>query len=112
MDQTNIPLVPLQNMAELPTTLSKFHRAFLQGDASKRTAQDAGSGVLETLLPYCGLSPPMNEHSINILSDLTFGFADLANKVNTEAGRAEILRYFDQEEAERIILFWMQEYLL
>ncbi|KAJ4419870.1 hypothetical protein N0V82_004693 [Gnomoniopsis sp. IMI 355080] len=112
MDNVNIPLVPLQSIAELPITLFKFHRAFLQGDASKRIGQDAGPGVLEKLLPYCVLSPPLNEHSINILSDLTVGFADIANKVNSEAGRAEILRYFDQEEAERIILFWMQEYLL
>lgn len=112
MDKFDIPLVPLQNIAELPTTLSKFHRAFLQGDASKRIARGAGPSVLETLLPYCVLYPPLNEHSINILSDLTAGFAGLANKVNSEAGRAEILSYFDQEDAERIILFWMQEFLL
>ncbi|KAJ4397214.1 hypothetical protein N0V93_001438 [Gnomoniopsis smithogilvyi] len=112
MDKHDIPLVPLQNIAELPATLSKFHRALLQGDAFKRTAQDAGPGVLEVLLPYCSLYPPLNEHSINILSDLTVGFADIANKVSSEDGRAQILDYFGQEEAERIILFWMQEYLL
>lgn len=111
VDKFDIPLVPLQSMADLPSTLSKFHRAFLQGDASKRLAQAPVQGVLETLLPYCVLSPPLGEHSINILSDLTVGFADIANKVNSEVGRAEILSYFGQEEAERIILFWMQEYL-
>lgn len=112
MDKIDIPLLPLQSIAELPTALSKFHRAFLQGDASKRAAQDVIPDVVETLLPYCAISPPLGEHSINILSDLTFGFADIATKVNSEAGRSEILDYFGQEEAQRIIMFWMQEYLL
>lgn len=107
-----MPLVPLQKIAELPTTLTKFHRSFLQGQASKRPPQDPGSGLVQTLLPYCALSPPLSEHSVNILSDLTNGFADIANKVSSEAGRAQILDYFGQEEAERIILFWVQEYLL
>lgn len=112
MDKFDIPLLPLQSIAELPTALSKFHRAFLQGDASKRSAQDVIPDVVETLLPYCAISPPLGEHSINILSDLTFGFADIATKVNSEAGRSEILDYFDQDEAQRIIMFWTQEYLL
>lgn len=104
--------MPLQRVAELPTALSKFHRSFLQGDASKRATQGAVSDVVETLLPYCTLFPPLSEHSINVLSDLTDGFADLAEKVKSEAGRAEIVDYFGQDEAEQIILFWMQEYLL
>lgn len=112
MDKYDIPLVPLQKIAELPVTLTKFHRSFLQGDASKRPKDNSGSGVLQTLLPYSALSPPLGEHSVNILSDLTVGFADIVNKVISEVGRAEILDYFGQDDAERIILFWMKDCLL
>lgn len=113
MDTFDLPLVSLQKIEELPVTLLRFHRSFLQADASTRQhpAPVPGSGAVQTLLPFCALNPPLGEHTINLLSDLTMGFADLANKASSEAGRAQILDYLDQEEAERVILFWMQEYL-
>lgn len=114
MDTFNLPLVPLQTITELPVTLLKFHRSFLQADAStrKNPAQTTGLSAVQTLLPFCALTPPLGEHTTNLLSDLTVGLADLANKANSEAGRAQILSYLGQEEAERVIMFWMQEYLL
>lgn len=114
MDTFDLPLVPLQTIEELPATLLRFHRSFLQADASTRQhpAQTPGSGAVQTLLPFCALAPPLGEHTTNLLSDLTVGFADLANKASSEAGRAQILDYLGQDEAERVIMFWMQEYLL
>lgn len=114
IENFDIPIIPLQCIEELPATLQKFHRSFLQADASSRqhSTRALDTGAVQTLLPYCALSPPLREHSINILSDLTVGFADLANKTNSEAGRAQIAGYLGQEEAKRIILFWMQEFLL
>ncbi|CAN8098862.1 unnamed protein product [Discula destructiva] len=113
MDKFEIPLVPLQTIEELPTTLLRFHRSFLQAHASTRQSEEnSASGPVQTLLPHCTLAPPLCEHSTNVLSDLAIGFADLANKANSEAGRAEILDYLGQEEAERVIMFWIQEYLL
>lgn len=118
MDKFEVPLIPLQSIEELPVTLMKFHRSFLQSDTSTRQrpvqgeAQALRPGALQSLLPYCAISPPLGEHSVNLLSDLTIGFADLAHKANSEAGQTKILDYFGQEEAERIILFWTQEYLL
>lgn len=111
-----MPIVPLQRVEELPATLLKFHRSFLQADASSRQRQAQAhpqvSGTMQTLLPYCAVSPPLGEHSVNLLSDLTVNLANLAHKASSAAGQAEILDYFGQAEAERIILFWTQEYLL
>lgn len=120
MDNFDIPVVPLQSLDQLPITLTKFHRSFLRANAStgqcpsQAQSQSKGphTGAVQSLLPYCAVSPPMGEHSVHLLSDLTVSFADLANKVNSETGRAEILEYLGRAEAERMILFWMQEYLL
>lgn len=118
MDKYSIPVVPLQRAEELPATLLKFHQSFLQADASSRQRQAQahpnvlGTVTTQTLLPYCAISPPLANHSVNLLSDLTVSLANLAHKASSEPGRAEILDYFGQEEAERIILFWTQEYVL
>lgn len=66
--------------------------------------------AVQSLLPYCALSPPLREHSVHVLSDLAVGFADLANKVHSDVGRAEISEYLGDDEAKRIIMFWMKEY--
>lgn len=118
LDTVELPLIPLQTAEDLPATLMKFHRTFLQADAfsPQRPAQSQnqlrGTAATQTIMPYCAVSPPLAEHSVNLLSDLTVSFADLANKVSSEAGKAEILEFFGQAEAERIILFWTQECLL
>lgn len=99
-------------MKELPAVLLKFHRSFLQADATARQVpvQDPATSALQMLLPYCALSPPLREHSVHVLSDLTAGFAELVHKVRSDVGKAEIAEYLGEDEAQRIILFWMQEY--
>lgn len=108
------PLIPLQNLEELPATLLKFHRSFLQAHATPHPppAQQPDTNAVYSLLPYCALSPPLREHSVNVLSDLAVGFADLANKTCSDIGRAEIAGYLGDDEAKRVILFWMEEYQL
>ena len=69
-------------------------------------------GAVQRLLPYSGLSPPLREHSTNLLAEITMGFAHLANMAATETGQLELVDYLGQEEARRVILFWTQEYLL
>lgn len=112
MQNFDIPLIPLQNLGELPITLLKFHRSFLQADASARQSpnQDPATSAVHMLLPYCALSPPLREHSVNVLSDVAAGFAELANKARSNVGRAEISEYLGEDEAKRIISFWMKEY--
>ncbi|KAK7744160.1 hypothetical protein SLS53_003681 [Cytospora paraplurivora] len=70
---------------------------------------DAASSFMRFQLS--GLLPPLREHSVNVLSDLTISFADLANKASTAAGKMELVDYLGDEEAQRVLLFWSQEYL-
>lgn len=69
-------------------------------------------GAVQKLLPYSGLSPPLREHTTNVLTDLTKGFANLANMTATDTGQLVLAEYLDQEEARRVILFWTHEHLL
>lgn len=84
---------------------------FLQSDMATRQTQLRTSDNIQTLLPYSGISPPLREHSVNVLTDLTIGFADLANKASTVVGGKELVDYLGEEEAQRVVLFWTQEYL-
>lgn len=112
-DESDMPLIPLQSIEDLPATLSRFHRAFLKAELSTRhpRAQASGTGPVQTLLPYCAVLPPLSEHKVHVLSDVTVGLADLANMVNSREGRAEIARYLEQKDADRIIGFWSREYI-
>ncbi|KAG6363206.1 hypothetical protein INS49_008302 [Diaporthe citri] len=113
VDRFDIPLLPLRNIESLPDTLHRFHRSLLQGSASQQNSAPSQSmGAMQTLLPYSGLSPPLREHTTNVLTDLTMGFANLANMTATETGQLDLAEYLDQEEARRVILFWTHEYLL
>lgn len=113
VDISEIPLLPLRNIEDLPDTLHRFHRSFLQGSFSKQDSTSSQSmGAVQRLLPYSGLSPPLREHTTHLLTDLTMGFAHLANLAATETGQLELAEYLGKEEAQRVILFWTQEYLL
>ncbi|KAL1878766.1 hypothetical protein Daus18300_002042 [Diaporthe australafricana] len=113
VDGFEIPLLPLRSIEDLPDTLHRFHRSFLQVNVCRQEATRAQStSAVQTLLPYSGLSPPLREHTTNLLTDLTVGFAHLANKAATETGQMELAEYLGKEEARRVILFWTQEYLL
>lgn len=113
-----LPVVPLQSAEDLPATLMKFHRSFLQADASSRQrhirSQHRSQSAVATqvLLPHCAISPPLSEHNANILSDLTNNLADLCSQVSSKSGQARIAEILGQSEAERIVLFWAQECLL
>ncbi|KAJ0121550.1 hypothetical protein J7T55_008714 [Diaporthe amygdali] len=109
VDSFEIPLLPLRSVEDLPDALHRFHRAFLQANASR---PDSALSAVQKLLPYSGLSPPLREHTTNLLTDLTMGFAHLANKAVAENGQLELAEYLGKEEARRVILFWTQEYLL
>ncbi|KUI66615.1 hypothetical protein VM1G_01815 [Cytospora mali] len=113
LDKVEITVIPLKAIDDLPSTLQKFHRMFLQSDTATRQPQPRTpeNSAVQALLPYNGLAPPLPEHMVNILTDLTIGFADLANKASAAAGRMELVDYLGEEEAQRIILFWSQEYL-
>lgn len=113
IDTFEIPLLPLRSTEDLPDTLHRFHRSFLQGNVShQNSTRSQNMEAVQKLLPFSGLSPPLREHTTNLLTDVTMGFAHLANMAVTETGQLELAEFLSEEEAQRVILFWTQEYLL
>ncbi|KAG8165285.1 hypothetical protein KVR01_005560 [Diaporthe batatas] len=110
VDIFEVPLLRLRSVEDLPETLHKFHQSFLKSNSNQHTSTQPMKAV-QTLLPYTGLSPPLRQHTANLLTDLTMGFANLANMAVTETGQSELVGYLGQEEARRVVSFWTQEYL-
>jgi hypothetical protein len=68
-----------------------------------------------TILPYCTERPPLPEHARNVLSDIFHNFRDLAMAATTCDGQQEIRKWLSDptpEEAEGVVAFWLQEYLI
>jgi hypothetical protein len=64
-----IPLLPLRSTDDLPDALHKFHRSFLQGNSTQQTSTRSQSmEAVQSLLPYSGMSPPLCQHTTNIVS--------------------------------------------
>ena len=107
MDKFDMPLLPLSSIQALPATLQAF-QAQLNTPCLPPRPQQA---VLHDLLSCSSLNPHPVEHNLNILSDITHDFKDLADKVATKEGRALLQEYLGAD-AKNIIDFWMFEYSL
>lgn len=110
VDTFEVPLLRLRSVEDLPDTLHKFHQSFLKSNSNQHNSTWTTQAV-QTLLPYTGLSPPLRQHTTNLLTDLTMGFANLANMAGTETGQSELVEYLGREEAGRVVSFWTKEYL-
>lgn len=113
MDKFEIPLIPLSSTQELPSTLARFHKQHVDRITSSqqpRALSNQAQSTMQVLLPHCALKPRLSEHAVNILSDITTGCADLADKVRTEEGRELLREYLGPEDAGRVIMFWSYEY--
>ena len=106
LDSYEMPIVPLESTEALATTLTTYLRQLSAGHGSRQVPNPAIS-----LLPYCSIHPPLPEHTVNILSDLTSDLRDLVNKLSTHEGRQSICSYLG-DDGEMMIRFWEDEYAL
>lgn len=108
MDKFDMRLLPLYTVQALPTTLA----AFIQQLSTVSHPSRPYKTIVHDLLSYSTLNPHLTEHKLNLLSDITSGFKELASKAATEEGKAILLEYLGEEDAQRVIDFWMFEYAL
>jgi hypothetical protein len=102
-----MPLLPITALEEVPGTLRAFRASIDLGAKSQYTRPVS---AVHTLLPHCSIARALPEHTVNVLSDVTTGFADLAEKALTDDGRHLLLQYLDEAEAEKAVEFWEGEY--
>ncbi|KAI1630564.1 hypothetical protein F4809DRAFT_274929 [Biscogniauxia mediterranea] len=94
-----MPILPVDSVATVPTTLMTFHR---QLGSSGRTPN--ATNPVRTLLPFCSDTQPLSEHAVNVLTDITSNLRDLLEKASDPTSQAKISDYFDSE-AHKIVSF-------
>ncbi|KAI1415940.1 hypothetical protein F5Y13DRAFT_140385 [Hypoxylon sp. FL1857] len=104
--ELEIPIIPVNSVSDAPKNLMAFHRQVSTSGRPRRMENPA-----RTLLPYCSDRPPLSEHAVNVLTDITTGMRDLLDTMSTPAGQMRILEYLGSD-SESAVSFWAREYLV
>ncbi|KAI1804089.1 hypothetical protein F4811DRAFT_553266 [Daldinia bambusicola] len=105
-DELEIPIIPANSVQDVLTNLMAFHRQISISNRSRKAVNP-----VQTLLPYCTEGQLLSEHAVNVVTDLTSSFRDLAEAASTHAGQAKIVEFLGSDAAS-IISFWAKEYLV
>ena len=112
MGNFEMPVIPVHEAAAAPRALQVLHqRLSTSRGAQQRRASRPPPNPARTLLPYCSDRPPLPEHAVNVMTDITPGFRGLLDGLSTAAGREALVAYLDAD-AERAMAFWREEYLV
>ncbi|KAI0841997.1 hypothetical protein F5Y06DRAFT_165879 [Hypoxylon sp. FL0890] len=106
LGEFEMPIIPVNSVSDVPTNLMAFHCQISTSDRPRRMENPA-----RTLLPYCSDMPPLSEHAVNVLTDITTGMRDLSDTMLTPAGQTKILEYLGND-SESAVSFWAKEYLV
>ncbi|KAI0125895.1 hypothetical protein BJ170DRAFT_685140 [Xylariales sp. AK1849] len=101
-----MPIIPVPSVEAVPMSLLAFHHQLCTSAASRRRLDPARS-----LLPYCSATQPLPDHVVNVLSDITTDMKDLIKQATMPEGHQTLTEYLGQD-AERVIKFWKEEYLV
>jgi hypothetical protein len=104
-----MPIIPLSSVLSLQATLFAYQRQLLQPRNIPTVINPA-----TVMLPYCTESPPLPEHTLNVLSDIFRNFKQLAMAATTADGQEQIRKWLSEptpQHAEGVIAFWLQEYV-
>ncbi|KAI6093716.1 hypothetical protein F4821DRAFT_4305 [Hypoxylon rubiginosum] len=100
-----IPVIPVNSVQAVLPNLMAFHRQISTSSGPRKTADPARS-----LLPYCSDKPPLPEHVVHVLSDITSSTRDLQDTMSTPAGQMKMAEFLGNN-AQNAISFWADEYV-
>ncbi|KAI1779903.1 hypothetical protein F4818DRAFT_157969 [Hypoxylon cercidicola] len=92
-----MPVIPVNSVQAVPTNLMAFHRQISTGSGSPKTANPA-----QSLLPYCSDRPPLPEHAVNVLTDITSNIRDLLDTASTPAGQIKMAEFLGDSSQSAI----------
>ncbi|KAI1382103.1 hypothetical protein F4677DRAFT_439904 [Hypoxylon crocopeplum] len=101
-----MPVIPVSSVEAVPTSLMAFHHQISTNSGPRMMSNPA-----QTLLPYCSDRPPLPEHAVNVLTDITSSVRDLLDTTLTPAGQTKITAYLGNDSSSAIS-FWEEEYLV
>ncbi|QVM10124.1 hypothetical protein D8B26_004787 [Coccidioides posadasii str. Silveira] len=99
----SLPVIPIQHPELLVPALQSHLKE------TSREIQQTFSCAPADLVPYCTATDPyrpLDQHTVNILSDLFPTVRDLCLGVRTDTGRRLLREYFDPQAVQGILSFW------
>ncbi|KAL6920106.1 hypothetical protein FSHL1_004083 [Fusarium sambucinum] len=102
-----MPMIPITTIKTLPGCLES-----LQRDYSKESSQpDTDANVASRdLLRWCVCGKPLSRNQVNILTEITSGFGDLAGRSSLPHGQAVIREYLGNEDGGRLLSFLTNDF--
>lgn len=110
MGKFDIPILPVTSVTTVPATLTAFQRQL--GCTPESQGRPNLPAPAKCLLPFCTTGAPLSSHAVNVLTDITEGFPDLAQKVATADGQQLIKDYLGEDAGGGVISFLHQEYMV
>ncbi|KAI1764756.1 hypothetical protein GGR53DRAFT_465999 [Hypoxylon sp. FL1150] len=101
-----MPVIPVNSVQAVLPNLMAFHHHFSTSSGPQKTADPA-----RDLLPYCSEKPPLPEHAVHVLTDITSNTRDLLETVSTPAGQMKTAEFLG-DNAGNVISFWTEEYAI
>lgn len=96
-----LPIIPVESVAAVPATLATIQQKLNPLLANRKAAEPSSN-----LLPSCSDGKPLEDHSVNVITDLTAGFGDLLDKLASNAVFEATLTDLIGEDADRLKRFW------
>lgn len=108
---TDMPVLPFTAFERLPEVLRNFAEGLTLGSAIAQEQKAARNWPPLGLLQHCAVEQPLGQHTVNVLSELSTGIKDLAEKMETVEGQRTILQYLlNTEEAMNFATFFRDDY--
>lgn len=92
-----MPIIPVDSVQAMPTNLMAFHRQISTSSGHRKMGNPA-----RILLPYCSDRPPLSEHAVNILTDITPNIRGLLDTASTPAGQMKMAEFLGDDSQSAI----------
>ncbi|KAI1818427.1 hypothetical protein GGS20DRAFT_528573, partial [Poronia punctata] len=108
MGRWRLPVIPVDSVAAVPASLLSLRRQMASAVVDMEVM-----GPVNALLPFCtDDKEQFSKHTVNVITDITFGFRDMLDKLSSEAAFSSEIVHFLGQDAEKLKGFWEDEHLV
>lgn len=97
-----LPIIPISLPRELLGCIDALRRQHTAGQIRKNPAN--GQDIWD-LASHCVQGKALSRDQVNVLTEITSGFKELAQNVGQPHGRAVLGQYLGAEDGERVVSF-------
>ncbi|KAK5624676.1 hypothetical protein RRF57_000392 [Xylaria bambusicola] len=100
-----LPIYPVDSVAAVPAFLDTIRCQMCSPAVNIEPVSSANH-----LLPFCSDNVPLNERTVNILTDTTSDFKDLLDKLSTNTVFESDIALLLGDDADKLKSFWAGDY--